>query len=109
LEMVGLKGREKSLPSQLSGGQQQRVALARPLVTDPKLVVCDEPTCALDTQAGQTVMQLMRQVAVQPDRAVIVVTHDNRVFNYGDRIAEMEDGYIKSVYGKDEVHLVGHG
>jgi putative ABC transport system ATP-binding protein len=108
LEMVGLKGRERSLPHQLSGGQQQRVAIARALVTDPKLVVCDEPTAALDAKSGQTVMQLMRQVAVQPDRAVIVVTHDNRVFNYGDRIAEMEDGYIKRIYSKNEIHLMGH-
>jgi putative ABC transport system ATP-binding protein len=108
LEMVGLAGRAKSLPLQLSGGQQQRVAIARALVTDPKLVVCDEPTAALDAKSGQTVMQLLRQVAVQPDRAVIVVTHDNRVFGYGDRIAEMEDGTIKRVHGREEVHLVGH-
>lgn len=108
LELVGLKGRSKSLPSQLSGGQQQRVAIARSLVIDPKLLVCDEPTAALDAKSGQTVMQLLRQVAVQTDRAVIVVTHDNRVFGYGDRIVEMEDGYVKRVYRRDEVHLMGH-
>lgn len=108
LELVGLKGRSKSLPSQLSGGQQQRVAIARSLVINPKLLVCDEPTAALDAKSGQTVMQLLRQVAVQTDRAVIVVTHDNRVFSYGDRIVEMEDGYVKRIYRRDELHLMGH-
>jgi len=108
LELVGLGSRYKSLPSQLSGGQQQRVAIARSLVINPKLLVCDEPTAALDAKSGQTVMQLLRQVAVQTDRAVIVVTHDNRVFGYGDRIVEMEDGYVKRIYNRDEVHLIGH-
>ncbi len=107
LALVGLGSRTKSYPAQLSGGQQHRVAIARSLVTDPKLVVCDEPTAALDAKSGQTVMQLMRQVALQTDRAVIVVTHDNRVFNYGDRIAEMEDGYVKRVYNREEVHQLG--
>jgi putative ABC transport system ATP-binding protein len=108
LTQVGLGTRSKSFPVQLSGGQQQRVAIARSLVTDPKLVVCDEPTAALDAKSGQTVMQLMRQVALLPDRAVIVVTHDSRVFGYGDRIAEMEDGYIKRIYDKSEIHLLTH-
>jgi len=108
LELVGLHNRAHSLPSQLSGGQQQRVAIARSLVINPKLLVCDEPTAALDAKSGQTVMQLLRQVAVQTDRAVIVVTHDNRVFSYGDRIVEMEDGYVKRIYRRDEVHLMGH-
>ncbi|HQR42810.1 MAG TPA: ATP-binding cassette domain-containing protein [Gemmatales bacterium] len=108
LELVGLGNRYKSLPSQLSGGQQQRVAIARSLVINPRLLVCDEPTAALDAKSGQTVMQLLRQVAVQTDRAVIVVTHDNRVFSYGDRIVEMEDGFVKRIYHRDEVHLIGH-
>ena len=77
---LGLGDRADALPSQLSGGQQQRVAIARALVHEPRLLVCDEPTAALDAQSGQTVMELLRKVAVQPDRAVIVVTHDSRVF-----------------------------
>lgn len=108
LEEVGLSGRAKSFPSQLSGGQQQRVAIARALVTDPKLVVCDEPTAALDAKSGQMIMQLMRQVAVIADRAVIVVTHDSRVFHFGDRLAEMEDGYVKQVYNRDEMSQFTH-
>jgi putative ABC transport system ATP-binding protein len=97
LEAVGLGSRAWSLPSQLSGGQQQRVAIARALVHEPKLLVCDEPTAALDAQSGKTVMELLRRVAVQPGRAVIVVTHDSRVFGFGDRIAHMSDGRVINV------------
>ncbi|HZG45825.1 MAG TPA: ABC transporter ATP-binding protein [Allosphingosinicella sp.] len=82
------------LPRQLSGGQQQRVAIARALVHAPKLIVCDEPTAALDAGSGRRVMDLLREVAIQPDRAVIIVTHDNRVFDLADRIIEIEDGRI---------------
>jgi putative ABC transport system ATP-binding protein len=84
-------------PAELSGGQQQRVAIARALVHRPRLLVCDEPTAALDAHAGQTVMELFREVAVEPDRAVIVVTHDNRVLHYGQRIVYLADGMIDRV------------
>ena len=97
LESMGMADKLHSLPSQLSGGQQQRVAIARALVHMPKLLVCDEPTAALDAQSGQTVMGLLRTVAVQPGRAVIVVTHDHRVFGFGDRIVHMSDGRIVKV------------
>ncbi len=97
LESVALGERVHSLPSQLSGGQQQRVAIARALVHEPKLLVCDEPTAALDAHSGHTVMELLRKVAVQPGRAVIVVTHDSRVFEFGDRIIHMSDGRIERV------------
>jgi putative ABC transport system ATP-binding protein len=95
LERVGLGDRVRSLPAQLSGGQQQRVAIARALVHEPRLLVCDEPTAALDAHAGHTVMGLLREVAVQPDRAVIVVTHDSRVFEFGDRIVYLSDGRVE--------------
>ena len=97
LQAVGLADKVNSLPSQLSGGQQQRVAIARALVHEPRLLVCDEPTAALDAHSGQTVMGLLKRVAVQPDRAVIVVTHDNRVFGFGDRIVHMTDGIVDKV------------
>lgn len=97
LESLGMGKRTQSLPSQLSGGQQQRVAIARALVHDPRLLVCDEPTAALDHETGLTVMDLLRQAAVRPDRAVVVVTHDNRVFHFGDRIARMDDGRIVEI------------
>ena len=97
LEGVGLGDRLGALPSQLSGGQQQRVAIARALVHEPRLLVCDEPTAALDARSGRTVLELLRRVAVQPGRAVIVVTHDNRVFGFGDRIVTMSDGRVERV------------
>jgi len=94
LRQVGLGERLHSPPTKLSGGQQQRVAIARALVHEPRLLVCDEPTAALDAQSGQTVMGLLKQVAVKADRTVIVVTHDSRVFQFGDRVLEMADGRI---------------
>jgi putative ABC transport system ATP-binding protein len=75
----------------------QRVAIARALTHEPKLLVCDEPTAALDHETGLNVMELLRDAAVRPDRAVVVVTHDNRVFHFGDRIAHMDDGSIIKV------------
>jgi len=97
LAAVGMGDKVRSLPTQLSGGQQQRVAIARALVHEPRLLVCDEPTAALDAKSGQTVMDLLKSVACRPDRAVIVVTHDNRVFHFGDRIVGMSDGRIESI------------
>ena len=97
LETLGLGDRLANLPSVLSGGQQQRVAIARALVHEPRLLVCDEPTSALDAENGRITMELIQRIAVQPDRAVIVVTHDSRVYSFADRIASMEDGRIESV------------
>ena len=97
LAQLGMEDRTSSLPSQLSGGQQQRVALARALVHKPRLVVSDEPTSALDAKTGYTVMELLSEVAVRPDRAVVVVTHDSRVFDFADTIAHMDDGKIQTV------------
>src|SRR5579864_2319256 len=85
LEAVGLGTRRDALPAQLSGGQQQRVAIARALVHDPKLIVCDEPTSNLDHVAGHSMMELLRSAARAPDRALIVVTHDPRIFEFADR------------------------
>ncbi len=101
LEKVGLGDRWKDRPSKLSGGQQQRVAIARALVHNPPLVICDEPTASLDAQNGEIVLDLFRQVARSPERAVIIVTHDNRIFSYADRIARMDDGEIVEVKAQD--------
>ena len=97
LAAVGLEHRANAFPSQLSSGQQQRVAIARALINEPRLLVCDEPTAALDASAGHTVMELIHQVAVQPDRAVIVVTHDSRIYGFGDRIVQMSDGRVERI------------
>jgi len=94
LDKLNIGNQADKLPRQLSGGQQQRVAIARALVHEPRLVVCDEPTAALDASSGRRVMDLLREVAVAPDRACIIVTHDNRIFDLADRIIVLEDGRI---------------
>jgi len=100
LDRVGLGDRAGSLPSQLSGGQQQRVAIARALVHGPRLIVCDEPTSALDHETGHKVMELLREVALGEGRALVIVTHDQRIFEFADRIAYMDDGRIVKVAEK---------
>lgn len=94
LDKLNIGNQADKLPRQLSGGQQQRVAIGRALIHAPRLVVCDEPTAALDARSGRRVMDLLREVALADDRAVIIVTHDNRVFDLADRILAMEDGRI---------------
>ena len=97
LAHVGLGERHSSLPRQLSGGQQQRVAIARALVHDPKIIVCDEPTSALDHETGHQVMEMLREVAMTSGRSLVIVTHDARIFEFADRIAQMDDGVIQKV------------
>jgi putative ABC transport system ATP-binding protein len=94
LERIGMSAHADKLPNQLSGGQMQRVAIARALVHEPAVIVCDEPTAALDEATGQTVMEILRDIASEPTHAVLVVTHDNRVFHFADRIVRMNDGQI---------------
>ena len=94
LEKLNIGDQAAKLPNQLSGGQQQRVAIARALVHEPRLVVCDEPTAALDAASGRRVMDLLKEVAVAEDRACIIVTHDNRIFDMADRILVLEDGKV---------------
>ena len=102
LAEVGLQDKLQVLPGQLSGGQQQRVAIARAIVHEPRLLICDEPTAALDAASGRKVLELLKERACRPDRCVIIVTHDSRIFSFADRIAEMEDGQIKAVHGEGE-------
>jgi len=97
LSLLGLGNRVNSLPAKLSGGQQQRVAIARALIHEPRLVVCDEPTAALDNATGQTVMELLATKVLSRERAVIIVTHDSRVLHFADSIAHMDDGRIVEV------------
>ncbi|TVQ62844.1 MAG: ABC transporter ATP-binding protein [Phycisphaerales bacterium] len=103
LDKLGLGEHTRKIPAQLSGGQQQRVAIARALVHSPRIVICDEPTASLDAASGQRVMELLRDAAMDHERAVIVVTHDDRIFRFADRIAHMADGTISTVeQGKAE-------
>lgn len=94
LRDIGMGDQTEKKPNQLSGGQQQRVAIARALVHNPKIIICDEPTAALDAKTGKQVMEILRQVADDSNRAVLIVTHDNRIYHFADRILEMSDGKI---------------
>jgi len=93
---VGLTDKGKSYPADLSGGQKQRVAIARALAGDPPIILADEPTAALDSTSGKNVIELLRRLAHEHGRAVVMVTHDPRVLSYGDRIIHLEDGRIES-------------
>ena len=105
LSRVGMGDRTRSLPSELSGGQQQRVAIARAIVHNPKFIVCDEPTSALDHETGHKVMELLHDVVVCVDRALVVVTHDSRIFEFAHRIARMDDGHIISISASQDFRL----
>ena len=97
LGRVGLGDRIHAYPPQLSGGQQQRVAIARALIHNPRLVVCDEPTSALDAAAGKKIMAMLREIALDGERCLVVVTHDARIFGFADRIAHMSDGRLEDI------------
>lgn len=94
LDEVNLDSKYNVKPSNLSGGQQQRVAIARALVHNPEFIVCDEPTSSLDHKSGQIVMELLSKMTKEKGKTMIVVTHDNRIYEYADRMAYMEDGKI---------------
>ena len=94
LDKVNLSAKYHFIPAHLSGGEQQRVAIARALVHNPAFIVCDEPTSSLDHKSGQIVMELLRKMTKEEEKTMIVVTHDNRIYKYADRMAHMEDGKI---------------
>ena len=96
LTAVGLAHRAKAFPAKLSGGEKQRVAIARALAGKPSVILADEPTAALDAENGRAVMALLSEVAKDPTRAVLAVTHDHRTLPYADRIIRIEDGIIES-------------
>ena len=104
LGRVGLQDRLKHRPDELSGGERQRVAIARALVTEPALILADEPTGNLDSLAADEIAILLRQVCDEWERTVLMVTHDPRIAAYADRIAFLKDGTIV-----DETHLSGDG
>jgi putative ABC transport system ATP-binding protein len=93
IDALGMSKRKNSLPRQLSGGEQQRIAIARALVTQPAIVLCDEPTASLDVRSAEVVMKELRNLTKQK-HAVIVVTHDNRLISYADKIKHIEDGFV---------------
>lgn len=95
LEKVGLKGKDAARPRQLSGGQQQRVAIARALISRAAVMLCDEPTAALDGKTGRSVLQLLHELAHGMGRAVVIVTHDDRVLPFSDRMVHVMDGRVE--------------
>lgn len=97
LEIVGMTNRRKNLPKELSGGQQQRIAIARALVTNPKLILCDEPTASLDKDSLSVVMNELRNLARQ-GKSVAVVTHDPRLQVYADRVVEVKNGIATEIF-----------
>jgi putative ABC transport system ATP-binding protein len=94
LSAVGLEHRMNYYPSGLSGGQKQRVAIARALVSQPKIILADEPTAALDKKSGRDVVEIMEKLAREQGCTILLVTHDNRILDLADRIIYMEDGYL---------------
>ncbi len=94
LKAVGLGERIQAYPDSLSGGQKQRVAIARALVSNPKLILADEPTAALDSQTGREIVNLMQMMAKEQNCTILMVTHDNRILDIADRIIHMEDGRL---------------
>ncbi|NEQ27488.1 MAG: ABC transporter ATP-binding protein [Microcoleus sp. SIO2G3] len=95
LEQVGLENKANSLPKDLSGGQKQRVAIARALAGNPQLILADEPTAALDSHSGHAVINLLRRLAKESSRTVLMVTHDPRIVDVADRVTYVEDGKIR--------------
>jgi putative ABC transport system ATP-binding protein len=96
LTAVGLADRTHYYPDNLSGGQKQRVAIARALVSNPQLILADEPTAALDSKSGREVVTLMQKLAKEQNCTILMVTHDNRILDVADRIIHMEDGCLIS-------------
>lgn len=97
LDIMGMIQHKDKLPRELSGGQQQRIAIARALVHEPRLLICDEPTASLDSTTGIKVMELLQHAACNENRCVIVVTHDNRIFQFSDVIVRISDGKIEKI------------
>ena len=101
LDLVGLRKHKKHMPNQMSGGQQQRVGVARALVVDPKIIFADEPTGNLDSHTSEDVMKLMQQVVREQNKTLVMVTHDNHLATYADRIFHISDGKIIKIEEKN--------
>jgi putative ABC transport system ATP-binding protein len=100
LAYLGIDRRQDAMPGELSGGEAQRVAIARALANDPRIILADEPTAALDAQRAGTVMDMLRKVAAERQTAVIVVTHDEKIFDRFDEIYSLRDGAVETTYPK---------
>lgn len=103
LELVNLKKHKNHMPNQMSGGQQQRVGVARALVVEPKIIFADEPTGNLDSHTSKEVMELMQKVVKEQKRTLVMVTHDNHLASYADRVFHISDGKIIKIEKNDKV------
>ncbi|MEI6147450.1 MAG: ABC transporter ATP-binding protein, partial [Methylococcales bacterium] len=103
LEIVGLKDRAHLAPFKLSGGEQQRVAIARAIVSQPDILIFDEPTASLDGDTGKKIMSFIKDEILNDHRCVLVVTHDSRIFEFADKIMKMEDGAVTAIQHKNEI------
>lgn len=107
LQLIGLAERRSHKPEQLSGGEQQRVALARALITEPAIVLADEPTGNLDTRTGSSIMELLRRSCDELNQTIVVVTHDPRAASYADRVVFLRDGMVATQIHLDFSSLLG--
>jgi putative ABC transport system ATP-binding protein len=103
LNLIGLSDRRRHKPEQLSGGEQQRVALARALITQPAIVLADEPTGNLDTKTGKNIMELLRRSCDELGQTIVVVTHDPRAASYANRVVFLRDGVIAAKVGLEDL------
>jgi putative ABC transport system ATP-binding protein len=97
LKIVGLESRAQLPPVKLSGGEQQRVAIARAIVSQPDILILDEPTASLDGETGRSIIEFVKHQVLDDNRCILIVTHDSRIFDYADRILHMEDGQLKGI------------
>ncbi|MGF6812962.1 putative ABC transport system ATP-binding protein [Paraburkholderia sp. Clong3] len=97
LKIVGLENRAQLPPVKLSGGEQQRVAIARAIVSQPDILIFDEPTASLDGDTGRSIIEFVKHQVLNENRCILIVTHDSRIFDYADRILHMEDGQLKGI------------
>ena len=104
LDVVGLATKASLPPTKLSGGEQQRVAIARAIASDPELMIFDEPTASLDGDTGKKILEFVRSHVLGERRCIVIVTHDNRIYEYADRIVKMEDGHIQAIEKGDVAH-----
>ncbi|MEI6002839.1 ABC transporter ATP-binding protein [Paraburkholderia bengalensis] len=97
LDVVGLRNRAALPPVKLSGGEQQRVAIARAIVSQPDILILDEPTASLDGDTGRSIIDFVKHKVLNEHRCIVIVTHDSRIFDYADRVMHMEDGRLKTI------------
>jgi putative ABC transport system ATP-binding protein len=97
LDVVGLRNRAALPPMKLSGGEQQRVAIARAIVSQPDILILDEPTASLDGDTGRAIIDFVKHKVLNDHRCIVIVTHDSRIFDYADRVMHMEDGKLKTI------------